>query len=339
MTLPTLRKLAQLVEGGATVIGPKPDGNPSLTGDAAEFAELTARLWPAGGSAQVGKGRVIASTDVEAVLTQLGLTPDFRFSGGQADAEILFVHRKLADGHSYFLTNRKDRAETIEARFRVTGKAPELWRAETGTSEPLGFRIVDGETIVPLTFAADESYHVVFRESAVTSARTIKKLEPAEIGTVDGSWNVAFQAERGAPASAILDALVPLNQHSEPGIKYFSGVAAYTNTFTTPRGWRPGQPLLLDLGEAREVAEVLVNGVSAGYAWHAPYRVDISSVAKPGRNRLEVRVANLWVNRMIGDRQPGAQKITWTALPTYAANAPLRRSGLIGPVRLLGERR
>jgi hypothetical protein len=52
-----------------------------------------------------------------------------------------------------------------------------------------------------------------------------------------------------------------------------------------------------------------------------------------------VRVANLWVNRMIGDRQPGAQKITWTALPTYAANAPLRRSGLIGPVRLLGERR
>ena len=80
---------------------------------------------------------------------------------------------------------------------------------------------------------------------------------------------------------------------------------------------------------------MLVNGQHAGYAWHAPYRVDISAAAKPGRNRLEIRVANLWVNRLIGDAQPGAQKVTWTALPTYRKDAPLRRSGLIGPVTIL----
>ena len=99
-----------------------------------------------------------------------------------------------------------------------------------------------------------------------------------------------------------------------------------------------GRALLLDLGEAREVAEVLVNGKHAGYAWHAPYTVDIGELARKGPNRLEVRVANLWVNRLVGDAQPGVtEKITWTALSAYRPDAPLRRSGLIGPVRLLGE--
>jgi hypothetical protein len=339
MTLPTLRRLTQLVEGGAMVIGPRPVGNPSLISDAAEFAELTGKLWPAGGLARVGKGRVIASVEIEAALAQAGVAPDFHFSGGQADSDVLFVHRKLEDGDSYFLANRKDRSETIEGRFRVTGKAPELWRAETGRSEPVSYRIENDETIVPLTLRADESVHVVFRKPARAPAMSIKKLEPVELSALDGAWTVAFQPGRGAPASATLPTLAPLDQHSEPGIKYFSGIATYTKSFTAPRGWRPGQPLWLDLGEAREVAEVLVNGQTAGYAWHAPYRVDIGAVAKPGRNRLEVRVANLWVNRMIGDRQPGAQKITWTALPTYTADAPLRRSGLIGPVRLLGQPR
>ena len=134
-----------------------------------------------------------------------------------------------------------------------------------------------------------------------------------------------------------MPALTPLDQHAEPGVKYFSGTASYTRDFSTPRGWKPGQPLWIDLGDAREVAEVLVNGQSAGYAWHAPYRVDIAALARKGRNRIEVRVANLWVNRLIGDAQSGAAKITWTAMPSYTANAPLRPSGLIGPVRLLGQ--
>jgi hypothetical protein len=338
MTLPTLRKIAALVEGGATVVGPKPVDDPSLAGDAAEFAGLTARLWPGGGTAQVGKGRVIASTDIAAAVAEAGVAPDFRFTGGQPDTQIPFVHRRLSDGDSYFLSNRRDRAETIEAHFRVTGKAPELWHAETGTSELVSYRTENGETIVPLTLAPDESVHVVFRKPAAAPSLAIKKLAPVEVGRVEGPWQVAFQAERGAPATATFASLAPLDENADPAIKYFSGIATYTNAFTTPKGWTRGQPLWLDLGEAKEVAEVTVDGQLAGYAWHAPYRVDIGAVARPGRNTLQIRVANLWVNRLIGDQQPGATKVTWTALPTYTAKAPLRRSGLIGPVRLLGQK-
>lgn len=74
-----------------------------------------------------------------------------------------------------------------------------------------------------------------------------------------------------------------------------------------------------------------------GTAWHAPFWLDIGGAVKPGTNKLEVRVANLWISRLIGDAQAGAKKVTWTALPTYRADAPLRPSGLIGPVTLLGQ--
>lgn len=334
MTLATLKKLAALVEEGATVIGPKPVGNPSLAGNDQEFAALTARLWPGGAMASVGKGRVIDSTDIEWALGQIGVAPDFRFTGGQGDSEILFNHRTFPDGHSYFLSNRKDRTETVEGHFRVTGKAPELWDAVTGSREPVSYRIENGQTIVPLTLGPDGSVHIVFRKAATTQSRIVAKAEPTLLSQLGGPWNVAFETGRGAPPSATLTTLAPLNENSEPGIKYFSGIATYTREFKAPKGWKPGQPLWLDLGEAREVAEVSLNGSVAGAAWQAPLRIDIGPFTKAGRNMLQVRVANLWVNRLIGDAQPGASKVTWIASPGYTANAPLRRSGLIGPVTL-----
>jgi hypothetical protein len=156
------------------------------------------------------------------------------------------------------------------------------------------------------------------------------------LSAISGAWSVAFQSGRGAPASAKFATLASLSEQAEPGIKYFSGVATYTNSFTLPKGAKHGGPLWLDLGQVAEIAEVRVNGQLVGTVWHAPYRIDIGKAVKPGANVLDVRVANLWINRLIGDQQPGAGKVTWTALPTYRADAPLRPSGLIGPVTLLG---
>jgi hypothetical protein len=317
------------------VVGPKPEGSPSLAGDAADYAALIAKLWPGGEETAVGKGRVIASTDIEASLRRIGVGPDFSFTGGAADSDIPFVHRSFADGDSYFLVNRLNRPETIEAHFRITGKAPELWHADTGRAEPVSYRTEKGETIVPLSLAAEDSVHVVFRKPAMAEGLTVKPVVPVAAATLDGAWTVSFQPGRGAPASAVFPALAPLDANAVPGIRYFSGVAAYARDFTAPRGWKPGKPLWIDLGEVRELAQVSVNGKSAGIVWHTPYRIDIGALAKAGKNHLEIQVANLWVNRLIGDRQPGAQKITWTPLPTYKADAPLRRSGLIGPVALL----
>lgn len=119
-------------------------------------------------------------------------------------------------------------------------------------------------------------------------------------------------------------------------MRYFSGTATYRQTLRVPT--KAGKHLVLDLGNVREVAEVIVNGKSAGVLWKPPYRADLSGLAKPGANTLEIRVTNLWVNRLIGAAQPAAKPITFTALKTYRADAPLRASGLMGPVTLEEER-
>ncbi|WP_068093547.1 glycosyl hydrolase [Novosphingobium rosa] len=342
MSLATLRRIHALVEGGATVIGLKPTHNPSLADTASPEAKqaydaLLAQLWPGAGMATVGKGRVIASGDVEAALAGIGVGSDFRYTGGQADSDIPFLHRKLPDGDAYFLVNRQLRDETIGAHFRVTGMRPEIWHAESGKSEPVSYRSEGGETVVPLTLAGEESLYVVFRRAGPASAVVAPKAS-VPLGQLAGPWTVAFQQGRGAPSSVSLPQLAGLEQNADAGVKYFSGVATYSKDFAAPKGWKAGQPLWLDLGDVHELAEVSVNGTSAGIVWHKPYRVDLGRLAHAGSNHLTVRVANLWINRLIGDAQPNVtSKVTWTALPTYRPDAPLSPSGLLGPVTLQGE--
>lgn len=327
MTLPVLRRIAEFADAGVTIVGAAPQSSPGLKDDPAEFDALVRRIWG-------GKANVIARGPIEAALAARGLGPDFSYSG---EAELLFVHRKLDDGDAYFLTNRRDRAEHVEARFRVAGKAPEIWRADTGAYEPVSYRIEGGETIVPLDFAAEDSFFVVFRKPASAASLLVASGAKTLAATLAGSWTVTFQSGRGAPVSAELASLSSLSDNADPGIRYFSGVATYRKSFRLPKGVKAGAPLWLDLGRVGDLAEVWVNGKQLGSVWHAPYRIDIGSAVRSGTNKLEVRIADLWVNRLIGDAQSGAQKITWTALPTYTPAAPLRPSGLIGPVQFMVE--
>lgn len=334
MSLATLRRLSALVEGGATLIGQRPVHMLGLAGDKAGFDALADRMWSGRPETMLGKGRVIASNDADAALERAGVAPAFHMAGAGADAEVPFIERQFPGGRSWFLVNRRETPVAFEGHFRVTGLRPEIWHAETGAREAVTYRIVGHETVVPLHLAAGDALHIVFAGPAQGKGYTVPAAIPAPSTVLEGAWTVRFQPGRGAPQSAVLPRLAPLDTQSEPGIRYFSGIATYQKDFAAPRGWKVGQPLMLDLGEARDIAEVTVNGKVLGSVWHAPYRLDIGDAVRPGRNRLSVRVANLWVNRLIGDQQPGAQKITWTDTPTYKASASLRRSGLVGLVTL-----
>jgi hypothetical protein len=56
---------------------------------------------------------------------------------------------------------------------------------------------------------------------------------------------------------------------------------------------------------------------------------------KPGINEVKVEVINAWVNRLIGDQQPGATKYTFADVQPYNSTSPLLPSGLLGPVTVL----
>jgi hypothetical protein len=225
----------------------------------------------------------------------------------------------------------------VNAIFRITGKEAEIWHADTGMMEPASFRIADGRTTVPLHLEPWGTVFVVFRKPAQTSSRSLPKIVESPIATVEGPWDLSFQPDRGAPAKIGMDKLVSWSDSADEGVKYFSGTGTYSKTIQAPPDWfHRGTRLALDLGEVKNLAEVSVNGKPLGIAWKTPYRMDVTNALKPGANTVEIKVTNLWVNRIIGDRQPNTTKTyTFTSPTYYKADSKLVPAGLLGPVQIV----
>jgi hypothetical protein len=338
MSLPVLRKIQELVKAGAVAVGARPDDTPSLSDDRAQFRAIVNELWGSNrGEHAYGKGKVYAGESLADALTALQAAPDFTYTRPQSDTSLLFVHRKLADGDLYFVDHRNNRPETVDATFRVQGKAAELWHADTGQSEPASYRIAGGRTTVPLHLDPYETVFVLFRKPARDLSRALPQVVETPIASVEGAWDVSFQPDRGAPAAITLDRLTSWSESGDAGVRYFSGTGTYSRTLQASADWfKSGARLWLDLGEVKNLAEVSVNGKPLGILWKTPFRVDVTEALKPGENRVTVAVTNLWVNRLIGDRQPdAARKYTFTTQPFYRANSPLLPSGLLGPVQIV----
>jgi len=333
MSLGVLRRIRDLVNAGAVVVGPKPIESPSMADNQAEFRALADKLWGPG----MGKGKVYGVETMSQALAALKVPPDFEYTKPRQDTSLMFVHRKLDDGDVYWISNTNNRPEIVDVTFRVEGKAPELWHAETGADEPAAYRITAGRTTVPLRLDPNGAVFVVFRKAAGEPSRALPVPSESCLASLTGAWDIAFQPDRGAPAKITLDALGSWSDHPDLGVKYFSGTATYTKTIQAPADWfRGGAKLWLDLGDVKNIAQTSVNGRPFGTLWKPPFRVDVTSALKAGPNTLEIKVTNLWVNRLIGDQQPDApKKYTYTAMQFYRAESPLLPSGLIGPVLIL----
>ena len=155
------------------------------------------------------------------------------------------------------------------------------------------------------------------------------------VQTLSGPWSVTFDPIWGGPKEPVaFPALTDWTTRPEPGIRHYSGTAIYRTTFDMPHGWKSGEPLEINLGTVHDVADVLVNGKLAGTAWTAPYAVIASNIKEKG-NALEVRVTNLWPNRLIYDAGlPEGERLTRTNINPYKPGAPLLPSGLLGPVQI-----
>lgn len=305
-----------------------------------------------------------------ALLAGRGITPDF-----ESNEPLRYNHRRLPNGDLYFISNPSDAARSVVCRFRVSGMRAELWNPLTGTRRGLtrSVQTADGRTELSLSLEGTESLFVVFRKalSREVAERESSRIQgaaktPATALEISGPWQVNFQAQRGAPVGGIkLDRLMSLSEHPDAAVKYFSGRATYRTSFIGPNSELATRDtkLLLDLGGVQVMAEVTLNGRNLGTLWCAPFRVDVSSAVTPGENRLEVRVVNLWPNRMIGDAQlpdgtersvtgrpkgstenwpewvikgePNpAGRVTWAAYEPFKQDSVLLPSGLLGPVTI-----
>jgi hypothetical protein len=178
---------------------------------------------------------------------------------------------------------------------------------------------------------------------------------------IPGPWAVTFPPNFGALPEATFANLVSWPDRPEEGIKYFSGTATYTKEIDLPAAMTAkGIEVSLDFGAVEVIAEVEVNGKSAGILWKPPFRTDITELVKPGKNLLRIRATNLWINRLSGDEfkppylkwknnapgqwpnwdmdggpVPDTGRVTFTTWRHWTKDDKPVPSGLIGPVRII----
>jgi hypothetical protein len=346
MTLQVIQKLRELVGAGAMLVGEKPIGGYGLKSPDSAVLAVADELWGAEENVsatnppikrELGKGQVYRTTDLGAALEADAIAPDVRIDGAEPDV-FMTLHRRTADSDIYFISNRRDHPEQVEMTFRVGHEVPEVWHAEDGSREPATYRLTDQGVRVSLSVGAQAAEFVVLRGQPKAPAWTAPAWNVHVLADLQGPWTVHFQPGRGAPGSATFAQLVDWADSLDPRVKYFSGAATYAKSLVVPASWAAhGQRLVLDLGDVRELAVVSVDGQVVATRWHPPYQVDLTDVLPPGKHRLDIKVVNLWVNRLIGDKQSGVTPIAFAPQSPYQADSTLRSSGLLGPVRILGH--
>jgi hypothetical protein len=376
MTPGLLQKIQALVKDGATVVGAPPIKSPGLS----DFPEcdqkvqsIAEEVWGTKASPvkqsrhTYGRGTVIFGGALTAgqkeslypeyeltakLLGQMHVPVDFESTG-----PVRYTHRSLENMDIYFVSNRTNKSIKTDCIFRTVKGIPELWNPLTGKTRMLSEFTSNGErTTIPLQFDSYQSFFIVFsKDNSQTPAK--KKNYPTEqkLATLSGEWAVSFDSKWGGPGKITFNNLTDWTERPEQGIKYYSGIAVYSKTFDFLNfsGYSKNR-LYLDLGEVKNMARVRLNGHDLGVVWTAPWQVDITGILREKGNQLEIEVANLWPNRLIGDQQypddgvndgkwpewlikngkKNSARYSFTTYNPYKKDSPLLSSGLLGPVTI-----
>lgn len=356
MTVESVEILGKLASKGAKIFAPRPIRTPSLSdyknADKA-LQKCIEKYWDSG---------LIATPDAyNKALAKIQLDcamPD----------STEYAHHKIDGKSFYFVSNQTYTARTLNCKFRISGKQPEIWHPETGEMYPApNWKTTnDGRTEITLNLSEAASVFVVFRKNTSKKGNSTPKPIYKETVQLDKAWNVSFDKHYVPKGQITLDKLIPLNEHSDFDVRHFSGTATYTTSFQLEK---TDAPLFLDLGDVQVIAEVKLNGKVLKTLWKPPFKIAISDIVKSGKNELEVQVTNLWVNRLIGDEyfpawegringakvkrgrnynsfpnwlekgepMPKDDKKAFSTWCHYTKDDKLLNSGLIGPVKILSH--
>ncbi|WP_345163458.1 glycosyl hydrolase [Algibacter aquimarinus] len=245
-----------------------------------------------------------------------------------------------------FTTNNEERMVTVSNGG--------LLKLTQTTSEP---KLVynKGKLNLVTPFAGEMTY-----ESSNGKAKTLKVKSVPEPIELIGNWNVSFPLKDKVVLDKTFKNLISWSDASEEAIRYFSGTASYKKEFKIPAKLiKSCYSLELDLSNVKVIAEVILNGRNLGILWKAPYRINIDDAVIKGTNTLEIKITNLWPNRLIGDEQlpldyerkgphikqwpewllnnteRPTERETLAAFKHWHKDSKLLPSGLLGPVKIV----
>jgi hypothetical protein len=389
MTPELVKKIGSLIESGATIIGNPPVKSPSLVNYPEcdeQVKKLTDNIWGPEkmsegltlrrlGNGNIWWGEKLMNNhpenssgkekyenlypDYQTTITLLkssGIVEDFSSSGN-----IRYTHRSLPDRDIYFISNRTGLTVSDTCTFRDASLDAELWNPVTGEVNSIDCsRMKNKSYTVPVMLDAFQSFFVVFYRHHETYSNNIAYPEKFSgkqtLFTLEGSWDVAFDTTWGGPGTIVFDSLTDWSKRKEDGIRYYSGIAVYSKTFDLPEYSEitKNTEYFLDLGTIKNLGKIKLNKKEMGIIWTAPWQINITKGLKKKHNHLEIEVANLWINRLIGDEsQPWdgikggnwpewllngskreSKRFTFTTHHFYKKDDPLAESGLIGPVNI-----
>ena len=288
--------------------------------------------------------------------------------------ESTFIPLNLAPYESVFVVFRAD-AEPLADHVvsirrdgtEISGLTPKLVAESTQQHEFSTSDVKRGDGSGFVIEAATPGNY----ELKTARGQLLRGLAPAlpDPWMVEGPWELEFPKGLGAPERVTLERLISWTEHSDAGVKYFSGTATYRRKLEVPaRLLGKHRALYLDLGRVSVIAEVRMNDRDLGILWKPPFRVEVTDLLHAGVNELEVRVVNLWPNRLIGDehlpndcewaapamsytgwgeviqrwpqwllenKPSPTGRVAFTTWKHWTKDDPLLESGLLGPVRIL----
>lgn len=292
-----------------------------------------------------------------AILKELKVEPDFTSSGN-----IRYIHRTMTDREIYFISNRTSGKIKDTCIFRDGSMHAEIWNPVSGDIIPLHNLIKRKNGIASyIEMEPRQSFFIMF-DHVVKGSDTLTVIADdfpvkVTVNQLSGPWNLKFTPGFGAPESVKFDTLTDWSKRSEEGIRYYSGIVVYSIDFDLPVAQEATQKkeYWIDLGTVKNIARIKLNGRDLGIVWTDPWQVLITDCVKDKGNQLEIEVANLWINRLIGDEMKpwdgiedgkwpdwllngtprSSGRYTFTTHRFYKKDDPLVESGLIGPVKVL----
>jgi hypothetical protein len=291
----------------------------------------------------LGEGRIIKGTFMPSSFAAIGIGKDCSVTDlqGKYAKDIAWTHRRSRDSDIYFISNQLDRARTIKLSLRVSGRIPRIYDPVTGRKwQAEEWQADKGRTSVTVKLPRNGSLFVVLiGDTGKSGEKSKSRREESQVQMLRGPWKVHFDTAYGGPEGDVLfKELQDWTVNANDSIKYYSGTADYTKTFSWNGSVPSKVPIWLDLGKVDNIADVRVNGKDCGVAWTYPYWVDISKALKTGENFLEIRVTNTWRNRLIGDHSlPPNKRISHTNAPFHPKAMTLLPAGLLGPVGIITD--
>ncbi len=355
LPLATLQKLVALSKQGAQIIFH--DGIPKMVpglGDIdnkqkqfdALIAELQFKTTSAPGvnNAANGKGLFWEGKELRYLLANA----DVRSEGFLAEEKLQFIRRKINGGEYYFITN--DGKTTFNNWVLLNTKLQNavLFDPMQQRSGIAKTRQGDNNTLdIFLQLAPGESC-IVQTSTTKPSGNKFPYTETSgDAIAISGNWELKFLSGGPVlPQATTVNNLQSWTALTIDGVKEFSGTAQYSINFKKPS--TSADAWLLDLGDVKESATIILNGKKIATLIGPSYAVTIPAAQLKADNKLEVIVTNGMANRIIDLDKRGVQwkkfyNINMSArlaenrgadgLFTAAKWQP-KQSGLLGPVTI-----